>query len=225
MKLKKEKSVLLVGGLLLLLFCLLTVLLLTVDVRPVGPEGSEVGLAGVNAAVFSALGTSAVFYELGETLGLLSLLVVGVAVLFGAVSLIRRRSLRRVDRGLLLLGGFYAAVLALYALFEVAVVNCRPVLLEGVLEASYPSSHTMLAVFVFMSGWLYARRYLAGRRAADIALGTTAALLSLATALFRLLAGVHWLTDVLGGLLLSGALVCFFFALLCRMDAKERGFC
>ncbi|MBO7293269.1 MAG: phosphoesterase PA-phosphatase, partial [Clostridia bacterium] len=134
MKLKKEKSVLLVGGLLLLLFCLLTVLLLTVDVRPVGPEGSEVGLAGVNAAVFSALGTSAVFYELGETLGLLSLLVVGVAVLFGAVSLIRRRSLRRVDRGLLLLGGFYAAVLALYALFEVAVVNCRPVRLEGVLE-------------------------------------------------------------------------------------------
>ena len=221
----RDKRLLLAGGILLLLFCLLTVLLLTVDVRPVGPLGSEVGLGGLNAAVFSALGTSEVFYDLGEVLGLLSLLVVGAAALLGAVSLIRMRSLLRVDRALLLLGGFYVAVLALYALFEVAVVNFRPVLEGGVLEASYPSSHTMLAVFVFMSGWLYARRHLAGRPAADIALGIAAVLLSLATGLFRLLAGVHWLTDVLGGLLLAGALVLLYAALLCRMDTKGRGFC
>ena len=94
---------------------------------------------------------------------------------------------------------------------------------DGVLEASYPSSHTMLAVFVFVSGWLYARRYLAGHRAADIALGAAAFLLSALTALSRLLAGVHWLTDVLGGLLLSLALVLFYAALLCRIGAKGRG--
>lgn len=225
MKLTRDKRLLLAGGILLLLFCLLTVLLLTVDVRPVGPLGSEVGLAGLNAAAIEALGTSAVFYDLGEVLGLLSLLVVGAAALLGAILLIRTRSLLRVDRALLLLGGFYAAVLALYALFEVAVVNFRPVLEGGVLEASYPSSHTMLAVFVFMSGWLYARRHLAGRAAASRALGIVAVLLSLATGLFRLLAGVHWLTDVLGGLLLAGALVLLYAALLCRMDAKEREFC
>ncbi|MBO7293306.1 MAG: phosphatase PAP2 family protein, partial [Clostridia bacterium] len=213
----------LAGGILLLLFCLLTVLLLTVDVRPVGPLGSEVGLSGLNAAVFSALGTSETFLEIGELLGLFALLVVGGTALFGAVSLVRVRSIRRIDRGLLLLGGFYAAVLALYGLFEVAVVNCRPVMTDGVLEASYPSSHTMLAVFVFVSGWLYARRYLAGHRAADIALGAAAFLLSALTALSRLLAGVHWLTDVLGGLLLSLALVLFYAALLCRIGAKGRG--
>ena len=224
MKLTKDVRLLLAGGALLLLFCLLTVLLLTVDIRPVGPLGSEVGLAGLNEAAFSALGTSGVFSDIGELCGLLALLAVGAAALFGAVSLIRTRSLRRLDRGLLLLGGFYAALLALYVLFEVAVVNCRPVLQEGVLEASYPSSHTMLAVFAFLGGWLFARRYLAGRRAADVALGTTAALLSLITALSRLLAGVHWLTDVIGALLLSGALLCFFAALLCRLDARTRDF-
>lgn len=224
MKSKKEKRLLLAGGVLLLLFCLLTVLLLTVDVRPVGPLGSEVGLAGLNAAVFSALGTSETFLEIGELLGLFALFVVGGAALFGIVSLVRVRSLRRIDRGLLLLGGFYAILLALYVLFEVAVLNYRPVMTGGVLEASYPSSHTMLAVFVFIGGWLFARRYLAGRRAADIALGAVALVFSLATALSRLLAGVHWLTDILGGLLLSGALVCFFAALLCRLDARARDF-
>ena len=224
MKSKKDLRLLLAGGVLLLLFCLLTVLLLTVDVRPVGPLGSEVGLAGLNAAAFSALGTSETFLEIGELLGLFALFVVGGAALFGIVSLVRVRSLRRIDRGLLLLGGFYAILLALYVLFEVAVLNYRPVMTGGVLEASYPSSHTMLAVFVFIGGWLFARRYLAGRRAADVALGTTAALLSLITALSRLLAGVHWLTDVIGALLLSGALLCFFAALLCRLDARTRDF-
>lgn len=224
MKSKKDLRLLLAGGVLLLLFCLLTVLLLTVDVRPVGPLGSEVGLAGLNAAAFSALGTSETFLEIGELLGLFALFVVGGAALFGIVSLVRVRSLRRIDRGLLLLGGFYAILLALYVLFEVAVLNYRPVMTGGVLEASYPSSHTMLAVFVFIGGWLFARRYLAGRRAADIALGAVALVFSLATALSRLLAGVHWLTDILGGLLLSGALVCFFAALLCRLDARARDF-
>ena len=223
MKLTKDVRLFLAGGILLLLFCLLTVLLLTVDVRPFGPLGSEVGLSGLNAAVFSALGTSETFLEIGELLGLFALLVVGGTALFGAVSLVRVRSIRRIDRGLLLLGGFYATVLALYALFEVVVLNCRPVMTDGVLEASYPSSHTMLAVFVFVSGWLYARRYLAGHRAADIALGAAAFLLSALTALSRLLAGVHWLTDVLGGLLLSLALVLFYAALLCRIGAKGRG--
>ena len=222
MKLKKDVRLLLFVGVLLLLFCLLTVLLLTVDVRPVGPLGSEVGLATLNAAVFSALGTSEVFAEIGELLGLFALLVMGGAALFGAVSLLRVRSLRRIDRGLLLLGGSYVLLLALYLLFEVVVVNCRPILADGALEASYPSSHTMLAVFVFLSGRLYARRYLGAQRAADIALGATAVALSLLTALSRLLAGVHWLTDILGGLLLSLALLCFFAALLRRFDGKGR---
>ena len=114
-----------------------------------------------------------------------------------------------MDRSILTLGGFYMLVLAAYLFFEVFIVNYRPVLIDGVLEASYPSSTTVLVLCVMTTAAMQLSgrmKHGAGRRAALAGMAAFAALM----VLLRFLSGVHWLTDIVGGVLLSGGLVCLY---------------
>ena len=112
------------------------------DVQPIGPNGSRVGFAAINGAFHALTGVHWALYTLTDWLGLVPIgIAFGFAVL-GLVQLIRRKSLLRVDRDILMLGGFYIVVLAAYVLFETVVINYRPVLIGGKLEASYPSEVT-----------------------------------------------------------------------------------
>lgn len=202
---KKNGSLLWGAGSCAALFLVLTVLVLTVDVRPVGPEGSAIGLAALNGGVFALLGESGLWYEITELLGYIALGTMAFFAGMGALQLISRKSLRRVDRDILLLGLCYGVMLGLYILFELVVINCRPVLVEGVLEASFPSSHTMLVVTVLGSAAVWAGRHCGGglrKVVQGICLS-----IALLTAVGRLLSGMHWFTDILAGLLLAGALV------------------
>ena len=133
---------------------------------------------------------------------------VGFAVL-GLVQLIQRKALRKVDRSILALGGFYLAVMAFYVLFEKAVVNYRPVLIEGVLEASYPSSTTMLALCVMPTAAMQLKARVRSGLARSVMLGMIAAFTAFLV-FGRLLSGVHWLSDIIGGVLLSEGLVCAY---------------
>lgn len=190
-------------------FALWTVLVCLADVRPIGPDGSCVGLAALNGAFHRLTGVHWALYTLTDWLGLVPVAAaLGFAVL-GLVQLVRRRSLRRVDRSLLVLGGFYLVVLAAYLLFEEVPLNYRPVLIDGRPEASYPSSTTLLALCVLPTAMLQLRRRMhAGpaRSAVLGALGLFAAFLVVC----RLLSGVHWLSDIAGGMLLSGGLVLLY---------------
>ena len=190
-------------------FALWTVLVCRADVRPIGPNGSCVGLAALNGAFHRLTGVHWALYTLTDWLGLVPVVAaLGFAVL-GLVQLVRRRSLRRVDRSLLVLGGLYLVVLAAYLLFEEIPLNYRPVLIDGRSEASYPSSTTLLALCVLPTAMLQLRRRMhAGpARAAFLgALGLVAAFLVAC----RLLSGVHWLSDIVGGVLLSGGLVLLY---------------
>ena len=139
----------------------------------------------------------------------LSLVPVGCVLGFGAlglVQLVRRRSLLRVDRDLLMLGVFYVVLLGAYLFFEEHIVNWRPVLIEGVLEASYPSSTTLLVTCVMSTTFMQVTRRVrpcVARRVVQISVAMFALLMVGA----RMVCGVHWLSDVVGGLLLSAALV------------------
>lgn len=116
-------------------------------------RGRASGFAAVNGAFHNLTGVHWTLYTITDWLGLVPIgTALGFAVL-GLVQLIQRKALRKVDRSILALGGFYLAVMAFYVLFEKAVVNYRPVLIEGVLEASYPSSTTMLALSIRFFRW------------------------------------------------------------------------
>ena len=220
---KKRNLHLLTAGLLLLgAFALWTAAVCLVDVHPIGPNGSSVGFAALNGVVHRTLGVHWPLYTLTDWLGLVPMgFVFGFAIL-GLVQLIRRRSLGRVDRDILVLGGFYLVVLAAYLLFEKFAVNYRPVLIDGFLEASYPSSHTMLVICIMGTAIMQFRRLLPEKKGLHIFLDGAAVLLIVVTVVGRLLSGVHWFTDILAGVLLSSALVMLYFSALTWLEEKVR---
>lgn len=199
---------------LLAAFVLWTVAVCLVNVQPIGPENSAVGFAGINGAFHQRTGVHMALYDLTDILSVIPLACVAAFGLLGMVQLIRRKDLRKVDGDLLVLGGFYVTVLAVFILFEKLAVNYRPVLIEGVLEASYPSSTTMLVLCVMPSVMLQLHE----RMKAGTLKNCVQLLLAAFTAFMvigRLISGVHWLTDIIGGALLSAGLVLLYLAALC----------
>lgn len=190
-------------------FVIFTIIVKTVGVQAIGPEESKVGLAGLNSGL-QAFGYHESWYKFSELLGLFSLAVAGGFALLGAWQLVKGRSLRAVDKGVWLMGGFYVLVMFFYVLFDKVVVNYRPVLEDGQLEASYPSSHTMLAICVLLTATLQFRYRL--KKWPKLQFWATAAcwLLMVETVISRMLSGVHWLTDIMGGILLSAALISLY---------------
>ena len=188
---------------------LFTVLLKLVDVQPIGPNGSEVGFAALNGAVADLLGVSVFWYDISQTLGYVAILLGAMFAVIGALQLIRRRSLAKVDPEIIALGALYAVTLILYLLFDKVALNYRPILENGVLEPSYPSSHTLLSLVVFGSAFLLIRRYFYPGRVQKVLTGCDLVFLIL-TVLARLLSGYHWLTDIVGGMLISAALLGWF---------------
>ena len=179
------------------------------DVQTIGPNDSSVGFATFNGAFHRFVGVNMALYTVTDWLGLVPVAFGFSFALLGLVQLLKRKSLMAVDRDIIVLGVFYIAVAAVYLLFECFVINYRPVLIDGVLEASYPSSTTLLITAVMPSAALRLRRMIRSLVARRCVLwGITA--FTLFTVVGRVLSGVHWITDIIGGLLLSGALVLFY---------------
>lgn len=190
-------------------FVLWTVLVGMVDVQAIGPEGSTVGFASMNRWVHDLTGVHLFLYIATDWLSLIPL---GVVLGFGLLGLkqwVGRKSLWKVDRSILALGGFYLVVMAAFAFFEVFVVNYRPVLIEGVLEASYPSSTTMLMMCVMPTAGMQFHARIKNdtlRRWVSVAVtGFTVCMVGA-----RLWSGVHWCSDIIGGALLSAGLVMLY---------------
>lgn len=206
---RKNKWNLLTGLCLLGAFALWTVLVSVVDVQPIGPRGSLVGFASLNAYVHRLTGVDMILYTVTDWLGLVPVAVGLSFAVFGLVQWCKRKCILKVDGSILVLGGFYIVVMAAYLLFEAVVINRRPVLIEGYLEASYPSSTTMLVLCVMPT----ARMQLQSRIKHPIfrkCIAVTITAFALFMVVGRLLSGVHWLTDIIGGVLLSSGLVSLY---------------
>lgn len=206
---QRKNTDLYVGIGFLIAFLTWTLLVRMFDRQGIGPEGSAVGFATWNSRFHALTGVHFSLYLLTDWLSLLPLgLIFGFAV-WGLLQWIRRKSFGKVDFDLLVLGGFYAVVMAVYAFFEVVVINYRPVLIEGVLEASYPSSTTMLVLCVMLTAWMILQK-----RILNKTWNRLVCILILAFTAFmvmgRLVSGVHWITDIIGGILLSAGLVTLY---------------
>ncbi len=215
------KKGIMTGVLLLLVFALWTVLVQIVDVQPAGcyePQ-KNVGFAGINTWFHGLTGYSEILYKITDWLGLVPIAVCGCFGILGLVQLIRRKSLMKVDRDILLLGIYYIIVIAAYLAFEMITINYRPVLVDGLEkpESSYPSSTTLLVLSVMPTLVFQVKRRMADTpaRKAIIAL----AVLFMAFMLIgRLVAGVHWLTDIIGSVILSAGLFIIYHSLATAKD-------
>ena len=190
-------------------FILWTVALHTVDIRPIGPENSAVGFGALNGFFHSLTGVNMTLYTVTDWLGLVPIAIALCFAVLGLTQWIKQRSLSKVDYSIFVLGGFYVAVMAVYAIFEVYAVNYRPVLINGCLEVSYPSSTTMLVMCIMPTALMQLNSRLqssAVKRLLSVMI--TAFVVFMVAG--RLISGVHWLSDIIGGALVSAGLVLMY---------------
>lgn len=198
-------------GILFALFGLLTLLVLKVDVQPIGPNSSTIGLATINQFIWNLTGENIIWYHITDWLGLVGIFTAFGFAVFGLVQLIKRKSLLKVDPDIYILGAFYILVIVCYCFFEINIVNYRPVLMNGYLEASYPSSHTMIICCLMGTAMLQFKSRIKNKIVLRI-VNTISMVIIIVTVIGRLISGVHWFSDIIGGLLLSGALIMLYYS-------------
>ena len=206
---------------LLLLFILWTVLIQCVDVQAAGPQGTKVGFASWNAWFHHLTGVNMALYTVTDWLGLVPILICGCFGIAGLRQWILRKKLFRVDSDILLLGVFYLLVISGYLFFEMVPVNYRPILIDGFLEASYPSSTTLLVLSVMPTLKFQADRRCRSRLLRRAAAGFTSAFSSFMV-IGRLISGVHWATDIIGSVFLSAGLFLLYCAAAAYVDQRKK---
>ena len=210
---KNGKKLLILGIALLGMFVVWTWLIQCVDVQPSGQKGTEIGFATFNCWFHRMTGVHMAIYRITDWLGLVPIFVCITFGGVGFVQLIKRKSLFKVDRDLVFLGIYYAVVIFCYLIFEMIPINYRPILMDGMLEASYPSSTTLLVLSVMPT-----LVYQVNHRNTNLLLRRFICLMTIIFSAFmvigRLVAGVHWFTDIVGAVLLSTGLYCLYKAMI-----------
>ena len=210
-KMKRIRKSFIVSMCLLTAFVLWTVAICFVDVRAIGPQGSSVGFAGINSFVHNLTGVHWGLYTITDWLGLVPLFVCMGFGILGLVQWIKRKSICKVDHDILILGGFYIITIAAYLLFESVVINYRPELINGYLEASYPSSTTLLVMCVMPTAVMQFNSRIKSKVIRNIIAVAIIAFIAFMV-IGRLVSGVHWFTDIVGGALLSAGLVTMYYS-------------
>ena len=201
-------------------FAVFTLLADLFDVEPAGPQGSRVGFAGLNTAIHVLLGTNDFCYKLTQLFGILALLVAAAFAVTGLVQLIKRKSLFKVDINLLMLGLVYIILTIIYVIFEKFPLNYRPVILDEGLEPSYPSTHTMLILTILGTAVSITGDYIKNPKLL-FCIKLACLIVMALTVVCRLLSGVHWFTDIAGGVLVSLFLISLYKTLRAVPDGEK----
>ena len=207
----KKKRNFLISTILILLAVVFTILVKVVDVKQVGVNGTSIGFATLNQFVFKTTGVNMIWYHITDWLGLVPIFMAMVYSLLGLVQLIKRKSLFKVDKEIIILGLFYVVVISIYIFFEKVIVNYRPILMNGFLEASYPSSHTLMTICLCGSS-IIVNKKLFNNKITKL-MNMLSLIIILITVIGRLISGVHWFTDIIGGIFISIALLMTLYSL------------
>jgi len=208
------------GIMFLTAFAVWTLLIQKIDVRPVGQNGTDVGFAVFNCWFHSLTGVHMMIYAVTDWLGLVPVFVGMTFAGIGFSQLVRRRSLLRVDTDIIFLGIYYSIVISGYLIFEMIPVNYRPILIEGRMEASYPSSTILLVLSVMPTLVFQINRRCSNDAVRKNVQNATTVFTSFMV-IGRLVSGVHWVTDIVGAVLLSAGLFCIYEAAVLLYDGEE----
>lgn len=197
----KNKKNILICVLLVLISIIYTLLVKYVDTSIIGPNGSVVGFSSLNSFVFNLTGNNMTLYKITEILGIIPILIALMYAIIGLIQVIDRKNLK-VDKELIALGILYIIVILIYVFFEKCIINYRPVLIDGILEASYPSSHTLLSICICGSALLI-NKYLFNNKKIYKYINIVSIISMVLIVLGRLLSGVHWASDIIGSIIIS----------------------
>lgn len=208
---KKNKKFihLIIGACFLLAFLIFTILVKYIDVSAIGPNSSSVGFATINEFVHNLFGVHMTVYNITDWMGVIPIAIGLCFAVIGVIQWIKRKHFLQVDPFIFGLGILYIVTFGIYMLFNYLVINYRPVLINNVLEPSYPSSTTMLAI-VFLISFLFEIKYLINNKKIRIAIIVSSLLTMAFMVIGRLVSGVHWFTDIFASILISVALIEFY---------------
>ena len=212
-----------------ILFAILIILIKTVDVAKTGVGETQIGLYHLNSTVFTFFGggVNTAWYKLTQITGYIAIAAGGIFAFCGLLQGVKRKSVLKIDREIYALAGLYFLTAAVYAFFEKVIINYRPVIMEGETapEASFPSSHTVLAAVIMGSIFLLIPKYFKNKTLVYIIKALCAAT-AVITVIGRLIACVHWFTDILGGVIISVCLLSLFYAVIegFRKDKEPKVF-
>ena len=201
------------------LFVVFMILVAVVDRQAIGPNNSIVGFAALNKWFADLVGVHMFLYTITDWASILPTATALVFAVIGAIQLIKRKKLTKVDSSILILAGFYFVDLIIYLFFNKVVINYRPVLIDGFLEPSFPSSTTLLSL-TFMMFSIYQTDRLIKNKPARISVKVASIALMLFLVVGRVIAGVHWITDIIASLFLSLGLI-FLYYYLCEICAAK----
>ena len=209
----KKKRNIIVSVLMTIISLVYVYLVKNFDVSAIGPKNSKVGFSTINSIFIKHTGYHEDIYKITELFGLAILVIVGIYALIGLIELIKRKSIFKVDREIICLGFLYVLMFTMYIAFEKVIINYRPVLIDGVLEASFPSSHTMLSLCTIISSLIISKKYIKDNKFYNVTVFISMLLLTLVF-VGRTISGVHYLSDIVGGVLISITLLSYFYTIL-----------
>ena len=216
---KNGQRIMLLGGVLVAAFVVWTLLIQIVDVQPVGQNGTDIGFATFNGWFHKLTGVHMTTYTITDWLGLVPLFICMVFGMIGLVQLIKRRSLLKVDYDIIVLGVYYILVMFGYVIFEMIPINYRPILINGFMEASYPSSTALIVLGVMPTLVEQINRRLKNAVLKRSIMVFTV-LFSAYMVIGRLISGVHWFTDIVGSIFLSMGLFCIYKAVVILLNKE-----
>ena len=216
---KNGKRYLSLGAGLLVAFAVWTMLIQYIDIQTVGVNGTKIGFATFNCWFHKLTGVHMILYLITDWLGFVPLVVCMIFGGIGFAQLIRRRSLLKVDLDILFLGIYYVIVIFGYLIFEIIPLNYRPILINGFMEASYPSSTTLLVLSVMPTLVFQTKRRIESAKFKNI-IYILCVLFSAFMVVGRLISGVHWFTDIVGSVMLSAGLFYVYKALVLLCDKE-----
>lgn len=201
------------GCIFIILFFIWTVLIRVVDVQALGVNGTNIGFATWNCWFHKVTGVHMTLYAITDWLGLIPVFVCIIFGGMGCAQLVQRKSLFKADRDIIILGIYYIVVIVGYLIFEMIPINYRPILIQGMMEASYPSSTTLLVLAVMPTLAEQVNRRMKNDHLKKI-INIFTVVFSVFMVVGRLISGVHWFTDIVGGIILSIGLFCFYKAVI-----------
>lgn len=210
-----------IGFIFIAAFLIWTLLIWKVDVQPLGQNGTDIGFATVNGWFHALTGVHMTIYTITDWFGLVPVFVCMLFGSVGLVQLIKRRSLFKVDYDLIYLGIYYVIVILGYIVFEMIPINYRPILIEGRMEVSYPSSTTLLVLCVMPTLCEQLNRRLENEFVKR-SINFVVVCFSIFMVMGRLISGVHWLTDIVGGILLSAGLFMVYKAVVLLHQKEDK---
>lgn len=216
----KVKKYFLISIILLILSVLYTIAVKNVDTAKIGPNGSTVGFSTLNSKVHNTFEFNQTWYKITKYAGILPFFLVAFYGCTGLFQLINEKSLKKVDKKLIALGIFYVVFAIVYLFFEKVIINYRPVLIDGKLEASYPSSHTLLAICLCGSS-LVVSKYFIKKDSTRKIVNILTSLTMLVIVVGRIISGVHWISDIIGGIIISLWLLSLFYTSILAIDGEN----